>query len=226
MFQLVDYLDVKWRESLHQEIFCSEFTFLEAFLLKEYETGKVFPPFTEIFSALNSCPPQKVKVVILGQDPYHGDGEANGLAFSVHKGIKIPPSLRNIFEALKRDLNVENGKHGDLSSWAKQGVLLLNSCLTVKKDLPASHQNKGWEQFTDGIIRFLNGQDQPIVFMLWGNFARSKEKMIDNPKHLVLSTTHPSPFSAHKGFLESRHFSRANTFLKKNNLTPVDWNLD
>ena len=175
---------------------------------------------------MNCCAPQNVKVVIIGQDPYHGLGEANGLAFSVNKGVKIPPSLRNIFLEIHRDLNIPAPQHGDLSFWAKQGVLLLNTCLTVRKDAPASHQNKGWEQFTDAIIRSLNHNNNHLVFLLWGNFAKNKSSMIDKEKHLVLETSHPSPFSAHKGFIGCGHFSATNVYLTSKQIIPIDWKLN
>jgi uracil-DNA glycosylase len=225
MFQLVDYLGVKWKESLQKEISSPEFLFLEAFLQEEYRKQAIFPPFPDIFNALNLCPPDRVKVVILGQDPYHGDGEANGLAFSVARGVKIPPSLRNIFAEMQRDLSLTSPAHGDLTHWAKQGVLLLNATLTVQKDLAGSHQNKGWEQFTDSVIRYLNNSFPHLVFLLWGNFARSKAAFINKDKHLVLESAHPSPLSAHRGFIGCGHFSQTNTYLQKNHLTPIDWQL-
>jgi uracil-DNA glycosylase len=225
MFQLADYLDVKWKESLKEEISSPEFLFLEAFLQQEYRNQVIFPPFPDIFNALNFCRPKDVKVVILGQDPYHGVGEANGLAFSVNRGVKVPPSLRNIFVEINRDLQNDKPEHGNLVSWAEQGVLLLNACLTVRKDEPASHQQMGWEQFTDAVIRYLSKHSNHLVFLLWGNFAKLKESLIDKNKHLVLLTTHPSPFSAHRGFIGCGHFSEANKFLQKNHLTPIDWKL-
>jgi uracil-DNA glycosylase len=225
MFQLVDYLGVKWKESLQKEISSPEFLFLEAFLQEEYRRQTIFPAFPDIFNALNSCPPEKVKVVLLGQDPYHGEGEANGFCFSVPRGVKIPPSLRNIFAELQRDLGMNLPSHGDLTHWAKQGVLLLNSTLTVRKDTAGSHQNKGWEQFTDGVIRYLNEHADHLVFLLWGNFARSKSPIINKKKHLVLESAHPSPLSVHRGFIGCRHFSQTNEFLVMNHLSPIDWQL-
>ena len=167
-----------------------------------------------------------VRVVILGQDPYHGVGEANGLAFAVSDGVKLPPSLRNIYKELYNDLGIEPASVGNLECWAKEGVLLLNAVLTVEKDKPASHKALGWENFTDAIIKSLNDKDTPVVFILWGNFARSKKSLITNPKHYIIESTHPSPFSANYGFFGSKPFSKTNEFLKKNHLKEIDWHVD
>ncbi len=191
----------------------------------EYNTKTIYPPKDYIFNALKLTPYKDVKVVIVGQDPYHGEGEAHGLSFSVQKGIKIPPSLQNIYKELQNDLGISPYTEGDLTYWAKQGVLLLNAVLTVVKDTPASHKNLGWERLTDYIIKLLNNKEEPVVFILWGNFAKAKKEFITNPKHLVLTSAHPSPFSANYGFFGSKPFSKTNEFLKKNHLTPIDWDL-
>jgi len=189
----------------------------------EYLMNTVFPPRNYIFNALKLTPYENVKVVIMGQDPYHGEGEAHGLSFSVQKGIKVPPSLQNIYKELYDDLGIEPSKDGDLTGWAKEGVLLLNAVLTVLKDKPASHRNLGWEKLTDYIIKLINQKDEPVVFILWGNFAKEKMKYITNPKHFVITSPHPSPFSARSGFFGSRPFSKCNEFLVKNNMEPIDW---
>lgn len=189
----------------------------------EYNTKTIFPPKDYIFNALKLTPYKDVKVVIVGQDPYHGENEAHGLSFSVQEGIKIPPSLKNIYKELYDDLKVKPSNTGDLTRWAKQGVLLLNSVLTVEKDKPASHKNIGWEKLTDYIIKLLNNKEEPVVFILWGNFAKTKSNLITNPKHLIISSPHPSPFSARYGFFGSKPFSKTNDFLIKNNLKPIDW---
>lgn len=199
---------------------------LHEFVINEYNTKTIFPPKEKIFYALQTTPYDKVKVVIIGQDPYHGIGEAHGMCFSVNPGIKIPPSLMNIYKELNRDLGCKIPNNGYLVKWAKQGVLLLNSVLTVEKDKPASHQNKGWEIFTDRIIEELNKSQTPIVFLLWGNFAKQKARLITNKKHLILTSSHPSPFSVKYGFEGCSHFSKANKFLASNNLTPIDWQID
>ena len=193
------------------------------FVNQIYKEKTVFPPKTKILKALTTTDYNDVKVVILGQDPYHGVGEANGLAFSVSDGIKLPPSLRNIYKELHDDLGIPISNNGNLECWAKEGVLLLNAVLTVEKDKPASHKNVGWETFTDTIIQKLNEKETPIVFILWGAFARSKKKYITNPKHLVIESPHPSPFSASYGFFGSKPFSRTNNFLIQNHITPIDW---
>lgn len=190
-----------------------------------YKQKTMFPPKTKILQALKLTDYNDVKVVILGQDPYHGIGEANGLAFAVNDGIKLPPSLKNIYKELKDDLNIEISNSGNLECWAKEGVLLLNAVLTVEKDKPASCRNLGWEEFSDAIIKKLNEKNSPVVFILWGNFARSKKKYITNPKHLIIESTHPSPFSANNGFFGSKPFSKANKFLKKNNIKEIDWKI-
>lgn len=192
------------------------------FLNNEYNERVIFPLKSNIFKAFSLTNYDNVKVVILGQDPYHGINEANGLAFSVNDNVKLPPSLKNIFKELENDLNIKNDK-GDLSNWARQGVLLLNTVLTVIKDIPASHKNIGWEVFTDEIIKIINKKDEPVVFILWGNFARSKKKYITNPKHLIIESTHPSPFSCNNGFFGSKPFSKTNDFLRKNNMKEIDW---
>lgn len=193
------------------------------FVNQIYKEKTVFPPKTKILKALTTTDYNDVKVVILGQDPYHGVGEANGLAFSVSDGIKLPPSLRNIYKELHDDLGIPISNNGNLECWAKEGVLLLNAVLTVEKDKPASHKNVGWETFTDTIIQKLNEKETPIVFILWGAFARSKKKYITNPKHLVIESPHPSPFSASYGFFGSKPFSRTNNFLIQNHIPPIDW---
>ncbi len=191
---------------------------------EEYRTKTIFPPKDHIFEALKLTSYQDTKVVIVGQDPYHGEGEAHGLSFSVQKGVKVPPSLQNIYKELYDDLGIPPKNDGDLTNWAKNGVLLLNAVLTVVKDTPASHRKLGWERLTDYIIKLLNEKEEPVVFILWGNFAKEKMKFITNPKHLVITSPHPSPFSAYYGFFGSKPFSRTNEFLKKNGLKEIDWN--
>lgn len=192
---------------------------------KEYQSKTIYPTKENIFNALKLTPYENVKVVIVGQDPYHGEGEAHGLSFSVQKGIKLPPSLQNIYKEIYDDLGIEEPNCGDLTKWAKEGVLLLNSSLTVIKDMPNSHQNIGWNRLTDYIIKLLNQKEEPVVFILWGNFAKSKKEFITNPKHLILESTHPSPFSARYGFFGSHPFSKTNQFLEKNGLDPINWQL-
>ena len=191
----------------------------------KYKNSTCFPKYEDIFNALKLTPFKDVKVVILGQDPYHGVGEAHGLSFSVQEGIKLPPSLQNIYKELYDDLGIKIDGTGDLTPWAKEGVLLLNSVLTVEKDKPASHKDLGWELLTDHIIKLLNTKDTPVVFILWGSFARSKKVFITNPKHLVIESTHPSPFSARNGFFGSRPFSRTNNFLKKNGMKEINFKI-
>ena len=192
---------------------------------KEYEEKTVYPAMDDIFNALKLTPYKDVKVVIIGQDPYHGAGEAHGLSFSVQDGIKIPPSLVNIFKELKSDLGIDPPTSGNLTKWAESGVLLLNNSLTVIEDRPNSHQNIGWNLFTDYIIKVLNLKETPIVFILWGKNAQSKEKLITNPNHKIIKSAHPSPFSANYGFYGSKPFSQANKFLEQNNIDPVNWRL-
>ncbi len=192
---------------------------------EKYNTSVVYPPKNYVFNALKLTSYKDTKVVIVGQDPYHGEGEAHGLSFSVQKGVKIPPSLQNIYKELYNDLGIKPAPYGDLTKWAKEGVLLLNAVLTVEKDKPASHRNLGWELLTDYIIKALNEKDEPVVFILWGNFAKEKKKYITNPKHLVLTSPHPSPYSANSGFFGSKPFSKTNEFLTKNNKKPIDWQL-
>lgn len=199
---------------------------LHEFVYKAYEEHTIFPDKKNIFAALKYTPYENVKVVILGQDPYHGLGEAHGMAFSVCPGIKIPPSLQNIYKELHEELGCYIPNNGYLMKWARQGVLLLNSVLTVQKDLPASHRGIGWEAFTDKIIEEVNKKDEPVVFMLWGNFAKSKASLITNSKHLVLTAAHPSPFSARYGFFGCNHFKKANEFLKENGREPIDWQIE
>ena len=214
-----------WDEILKPYFNSKEYKKLENIINKEYKTKTIYPLKEEIFNALKLTPYKDVKVLIMGQDPYHGEGEANGLAFSVKENIKIPPSLRNIFKELKDDLNIDVPKNGDLTKWAKEGVLLLNSSLTVIKDTPNSHRNLGWENLSDYIIKKLNNKETPVVFILWGNNAKEKEKLITNKKHLIIKSPHPSPFSANKGFFGSKPFSKTNTFLIENNLKPINWDL-
>ena len=192
---------------------------------REYENKIIYPPKDYVFNALKLTPYKDVKVVIVGQDPYHGEGEAHGLSFSVQKGIKIPPSLQNIYTELYNDLGIKPKDNGDLTNWAKQGVLLLNAVLTVEKDKAGSHRKLGWEPFTDYIIKLINKKDTPVVFILWGNFAKEKKKLITNPKHLVIMSPHPSPLSAYSGFFGSKPFSKTNDFLEKNGLDKIKWEL-
>lgn len=192
-------------------------------ILNEYDIKTIYPPKDYIFNALKLTNYENTKVVIVGQDPYHGENQAHGLSFSVQKGIKLPPSLQNIYKELESDLGIKPRLDGDLTGWAKQGVLLLNAVLTVEKDKAGSHRNWGWELLTDYIIKVLNKKDSPIVFILWGNFAKEKAKLITNPKHFIIISPHPSPFSAYSGFFGSNPFSKTNNYLAKNNLTPIDW---
>ncbi|MBP9701476.1 MAG: uracil-DNA glycosylase [Candidatus Pacebacteria bacterium] len=212
-------VEASWRPMLEIEEEKEYFKDLSAFVKKEYATENVFPHPKDIFRAFDMCPFDTVKVVILGQDPYHGPKQANGLSFAVHSGIILPPSLKNIFKEIKEDMGYEPYPDGDLSRWAKQGVLLLNATLTVRANSPGSHQKKGWEEFTDAAIRTLSEKRKGIVFILWGNYAKKKGSIIDRTKHFVIESPHPSPFSAYDGFFGSKPFSKANTHLAK----PIDW---
>jgi uracil-DNA glycosylase len=199
---------------------------LKRFLLEERERGKsIFPKGSEWFRALDLTPLDEVRVVILGQDPYHGPGQAHGLCFSVQPGVQPPPSLVNIFKELESDLGIKPARHGFLEHWARQGVLLLNSVLTVEMGRAASHRDRGWERFTDAIVRQINERADPVVFMLWGSYAQKKAAFVDTSRHLVLRAPHPSPLSAHSGFFGCKHFSKANEFLQAKGLQPVDWAL-
>ncbi len=199
---------------------------LHDFVENEYKTKTIYPPHEKIFFALKNTPYEYVKVVIIGQDPYHGEGEAHGMCFSVNPNIKIPPSLQNIYKELHRDLGCKIPNNGYLLKWARQGVLLLNSVLTVEKDKPASHQGKGWEIFTDKIISEINKKETPVVFLLWGNFAKKKAELITNPKHLILTSSHPSPFAVRYGFDGCSHFSKTNNFLIRTGQAPIDWQIE
>lgn len=215
----------EWRKHLNSALNAPYFITLMQHLKEITETKTIYPKKEDWFNALSYTPYENVKIVILGQDPYHQKDQAMGLAFSVRKGIKIPPSLKNIYKEIESDLKIKMPNHGDLTEWAKEGVLLLNTTLTVEDSKPMAHSTLGWERFTDAIIESLNHKDTPVVFMLWGLHAQSKERLINNPKHLVLKTTHPSPLSAHRGFLGCKHFSLANTYLKNNGLQQVNFKL-
>lgn len=215
-------INKKWDQVLKSEIKQEYFKKLKEFIDKEYQEKTIYPEYQDIFNAFKYTDYDQVKVVILGQDPYHGYKEAHGLSFSVQDGVKRPPSLNNIFKELKRDLKKERLSN-DLTDWAKQGVLLLNCIMTVVKDSPASHKNKGWEMFTDNVIKYLNKREEPIVFILWGNYAKSKKALITNKNHLILESVHPSPFSANNGFFGSNPFSKANDFLRKKNQKEIEW---
>ncbi len=216
-----------WKERLESDFNSPYFLELKRFLLEERKSKKhIYPPGKFIFNAFDSCPFYDVKVVILGQDPYHGPGQAHGLSFSVPKGIPAPPSLVNIFKELNADLGMVFPKHGNLEKWAKQGVLLLNSSLTVEAHRAGSHAGKGWEKFTDSAIKKINDELSDVVFLLWGRPAQNKGSIIDTTKHFVLKAPHPSPLSAHRGFLGCRHFSKTNEFLIKKGKDPIDWSLD
>ena len=192
----------------------------------EYQNKTIFPPKDHIFEALKLTSYKDTRVVIVGQDPYHGEGEAHGLSFSVQKGVKIPPSLQNIYKELNDDLGIPPKNNGDLTNWAKSGVLMLNAVLTVVKDTPASHRKLGWERLTDYIIKTLNEKEEPVVFILWGNFAKEKMSLITNSHHLILTSPHPSPFAARYGFFGSKPFSKTNEFLKSKGLKEIEWDLD
>ena len=215
-----------WDEILKDEYEKSYFKKMTNFLVKEYKEKTIYPKENEIFKAFRLTPYSNVKVVILGQDPYHDVGQAEGLSFSVKEGIKRPPSLINIYKELFDDLGYNIVENGSLVKWANEGVLLLNAILTVEKDKAASHSKIGWEEFTDEVIKKVNEKETPVVFILWGSFARSKKKYITNKKHLVIESAHPSPLSAYNGFFGSRPFSRTNDFLVKNGIKPIDWNLE
>ena len=213
-----------WDNILKEEFEKDYYKKIRAFLKSEYSSYTVFPSMYDIFNALKYTSYENTKVVILGQDPYHEIGQAHGLSFSVKRGIKIPPSLVNIYKELKTDIGMDIPSHGELTSWAKQGVLLLNATLTVRQGMANSHQNIGWSIFTDEIIKKLNVSKNPIVFILWGANARSKKKYISNPNHLIIESAHPSPLSAYNGFFGSKPFSKANNFLLSKGLTPINWN--
>ena len=216
----------KWNEILQNEFSKDYYLNLRQFLIKEYKSYKIYPDMYDIFNALHYTDYDDVKVVIIGQDPYHGAGQAHGLSFSVKPGIKTPPSLNNIYKELNTDLGCYIPNNGYLKKWADQGVLLLNAVLTVREGLANSHKNKGWEHFTDAVIQALNAHEKPIVFLLWGKNAISKKSLITNPNHLVLTTVHPSPLSASRGFFGCKHFSKANNFLKSHSLNPIDWQIE
>lgn len=215
-----------WDELLQDEFKKDYYLKLRQFLINEYKTMRIYPSMYDIFNSLKYTDYNDVKVVILGQDPYHGEGQAHGLAFSVKEGINPPPSLVNIFKEIKSDVGIDNsGKGGQLINWTKQGVLLMNTVLTVREGQANSHKGKGWEVFTDRVISLLNEREKPIVFMLWGGNAKSKTKLITNPNHLVLTAVHPSPLSAFNGFFGCKHFSKANEFLKAKGMQEIDWSI-
>jgi uracil-DNA glycosylase len=219
-------LHESWLAHLKDEFQSDYMRHLKAFLLEEKNAGKIiFPPSNKIFAALNLTPLNNVKVLILGQDPYHGPEQAHGLSFSVQDGIPFPPSLQNIFKELGADLNIPYPRRGNLTPWAKQGVLLLNATLTVRQHEAGSHQKKGWETFTDKIINLVSMQNPHIVFLLWGKYAQDKSVLIDSNKHLILSAPHPSPLSVHRGFFGCKHFSKANAYLESKGIEPINWEL-
>lgn len=216
-------IDPSWEKVLKEEFTKEYFKKLIGFVKSEYKNDTVYPAGAEIFKAFEVTPFDNVKVVILGQDPYHGEGQAHGLSFSVPEGVKPPPSLKNIYKEIKEDLGKDIPDSGNLERWAKQGVLLLNATLTVRAKSPGSHQNQGWEEFTDAAIRALSDRRPNIVYMLWGSYAQKKGEIINREENLVLEAAHPSPFSAHNGFFGCKHFSKANKFLILNDLEPIDW---
>lgn len=216
-----------WDELLKDEFTKEYYLKLRQTLINEYKTQKVFPNMYDIFNAMKLTSYEDVKCVIIGQDPYHNDGQAHGLSFSVKKGVIPPPSLVNIFKEIKDDVGIDNlGKHGELTKWAKDGVLLLNSVLTVRAHSPKSHRGIGWEEFTTDVIKLLNQREKPMVFILWGGDAKAKQKFITNPNHLVLKSAHPSPLSAYNGFFGCKHFSKTNEFLRANGMEEIDWSIE
>jgi len=216
-------IEPSWKPALQAEFDKTYFSGLTDFVRNEYKTRLIFPPAPLIFNAFDQCPFDQVKVVIIGQDPYHGDGQAHGLCFSVNDGVAFPPSLLNIFKEIERDLGKQAPKSGNLIRWAQQGVLLLNATLTVQAHMAGSHQGKGWETFTDAVIRKLATEKDGLVFMLWGSYAQQKGAFIDSNRHLVLKSVHPSPLSAYRGFIGCGHFSAANRYLKEHGKTEINW---
>jgi uracil-DNA glycosylase len=216
-------IESSWKNRLSDEFSQPYFEDLIRFVKEEYQSQTVYPPGKEIFHAFDCCEFDRVKVVIIGQDPYHGQSQANGLCFSVRTGVRMPPSIVNIFKEIKNDLGKPIPSSGDLERWARQGVLLLNATLTVRASSPGSHQNKGWEKFTDAVIRKVSNEREHIVFLLWGAYAQRKGEIIDRNKNLVLMSPHPSPFSADRGFFGCGHFSKTNAYLKSNGITEIDW---
>ena len=214
-----------WKEILEAEFQADYFNKLKDFLLKEREKYTVYPPGNKMFAAFDFTPFDKVKAVIIGQDPYHNPSQAHGLCFSVPQGVDIPPSLRNIYKELMADVGILKPKHGNLEAWARQGVLLLNATLSVRAHQAGSHQRRGWEQFTDAAIKTVSDQKEHIVFFLWGNYAKNKAALIDSSKHLILTSVHPSPLSASRGFFGCKHFSSANQYLMKHHLEPINWSI-
>jgi uracil-DNA glycosylase len=212
-----------WKQRLQREFEKPYFNTLSDFVKSEYQSHVIYPPGKEIFRAFDCCDFDQVKVVIIGQDPYHGEGQANGLCFSVRKGIRMPPSLVNIFKEIQQDLGKPIPQSGELERWANQGVLLLNATLTVRSGAPGSHQKKGWEEFTDAVIKKISDEKENVVFLLWGAYAQKKGEIIDRNKHYVLMSAHPSPFSADRGFFGNKHFSKANQYLASKGLEEIDW---
>ncbi len=219
-------IDSSWKAIIDKEKELDYFKQLEQFLNQAMASSKVFPAKENIFAAFNHTPLHQLKAVIIGQDPYHGEDQAIGLSFAVKKGKKIPPSLKNIFKELKSDIGIDIPTHGDLTAWAQQGVLLLNATLTVKAGDAGSHQKKGWEIFTDHVIKSISEQKKNVVFILWGNYAKTKRKLIDTNKHKVLEAAHPSPLARNQFFLDNQHFSKTNTYLSENGMPKINWNLD
>ena len=216
-------IEASWKSKLNTEFEKEYFLRLSEFVKEEYRTKTIYPPGSLIFNAFNLCPFQKVKAVIIGQDPYHGPGQAHGLCFSVREGTDFPPSLINIFKEIESDLGIKRPVNGNLERWAAQGVLLLNATLTVMAHQAGSHQKRGWEQYTDSVISTLNNEKENIVFFLWGAYAQKKGESIDRSKHLVLESVHPSPLSAYQGFFGNKHFSKCNEYLEKNGIGPIKW---
>jgi len=219
-------IEESWKNILENQFSSDYFLNLKKFLIEEKKQYIIYPPGSLMFSAFNLTPLNKVKVIILGQDPYHGTKQAHGLCFSVPVGVKNPPSLKNIFKELCEDLGIEPSESGNLESWAKQGVLLLNATLSVRANQAGSHQNKGWETFTDSVISTLSEKKSGLIFILWGNYAKAKEKLIDTDKHYILKAAHPSPFSAYSGFFGCKHFSKTNEILKNSGLPEIDWKIN